>query len=344
MSGTQRLPCVYWLGGVLMLGLGAAACGSKSPTSPTATGTISSVVLGAATVGVGATVQGTVTLNAAAPGGGVAVGLSSSNAAVASVPSSVTVAAGASSASITVTSLAPGSATITASSGGSSRSAPLTVTSGVALASIKLSTASVVGGDPVTGTVTLTAAAPAGGAAVALTGSDPVTVPPTVTVAAGESSATFTVATRAVGGSTSVTITASYGGGSAFVPLAVTRTAEATASFGVTGPHETDTCEMGNNGTIVNCTFNGTTSAAPGTITAWDWSFGVAKTFTQTTTSPVLAMPAADCDLLPPPPLPAGTTWFPMTVKLRIHDSLGNVSPEAVNSGVRIFPAGTCGF
>jgi hypothetical protein len=232
---------------------------------------------------------------------------------------------------------------ITASVSGSSQSSPLTVTTGAALATIKLSTASVVGGNPVTGTVTLTAAAPANGAPVTLSGSDPVSVPPTVTVPAGESSATFTVATRAVGGSISVTITAAYGGGSAFVPLAVTRTAEATASFGVTGPHETETCEMANDNTI-NCTFNGSTSASPGTITEWDWSFGVAKTFKQTTSSPVLSMPATDCSLLPPPPLPAGATWLMMTVKLTIRDSLGNVSAEAADNGVRLIPNGACGY
>jgi hypothetical protein len=33
-----------------------------------------------------------------------------------------------------------------------------------------------------------------------------------------------------------------------------------------------------------------------------------------------------------------------MTVKLTIHDSNGNTSPEAVDSGVRLFPQGSCGY
>jgi hypothetical protein len=33
-----------------------------------------------------------------------------------------------------------------------------------------------------------------------------------------------------------------------------------------------------------------------------------------------------------------------MTVKLKVHDNLGNVSAEAVDSGVRLFPQGVCGF
>ena len=112
----------------------------------------------------------------------------------------------------------------------------------------------------------------------------------------------------------------------------------------MTGPDETDTCTLIDNGNTIDCTFNGTTSTAPGTITAWDWSYGVAKAFTQTTSTPVLTRPTVDCSIIPPPPFPAGTTWFTMTVKLKIHDSLGNVSQEAVNDGVRLFPKGTCGY
>jgi hypothetical protein len=33
-----------------------------------------------------------------------------------------------------------------------------------------------------------------------------------------------------------------------------------------------------------------------------------------------------------------------MIVKLKIHDSLGNVSAEATDSGVRLLPQGSCGF
>jgi hypothetical protein len=94
----------------------------------------------------------------------------------------------------------------------------------------------------------------------------------------------------------------------------------------------------------MNCTFNGGTSTAPGTITAYDWTYTVAGTFSQTTTGAVLTNPAVNCSLLPPPPMPAGTTSFPLIVKLKIHDSLGNVSAETVNSGARVLPQGVCGF
>jgi hypothetical protein len=218
------------------------------------------------------------------------------------------------------------------------------ITAGPVLSSMSLSSSSVVGGNTVNGTATLTGAAPAGGASVSLSGSDPaVTVPASVTVQAGSTSATFTISTRAVGGTIAATISGSYGGASASTVLSVTRPTVATANFGVSGPSETETCTMADANTV-NCTFNGSTSTAPGTITAYDWSYTVATTFSQTTSGAVLTMPSVNCSFLPPPPLPAGASWFTLIVKLKIHDSLGNVSEEKVDSGARLLPQGVCGF
>jgi len=139
-------------------------------------------------------------------------------------------------------------------------------------------------------------------------------------------------------------LTASYNGSSASATISVTRPLVAIASFGVTGPDVTETCTMTNGGNTINCTFDGSTSSAPGTIIAWDWLYAVAKTFGQTTTGPRLSMPAVDCSLLPPPPLPPGEQWFTMTITLRVRDNLGNVSAEAVDHGARLLPQGVCGF
>src|SRR5262249_32939048 len=92
----------------------------------------------------------------------------------------------------------------------------------VTLLGISLNVTTVVGGNPVTGAATLTGAAPSGGAVVTLTGNDPVTVPPNVTVAAGQTSATFTINTRAVGGTIPATISGTYGGVTASAALSVT--------------------------------------------------------------------------------------------------------------------------
>ena len=83
----------------------------------------------------------------------------------------------------------------------------------VALSTLSLSPGTVKGGSSSKGTVTLTGRAPAGGMLVTLSSSNTsvATVPPGVTVAAGATSATFTVQTKRVRTSTSVTISATAG-------------------------------------------------------------------------------------------------------------------------------------
>jgi len=100
--------------------------------NPFASGpSVSALSLSPATVTGGASSTGTVTLTSAAPSGGAAVTLTSSNSAVATVPAGVTVPAGATSASFTVTSkpvTTQSSVTISASYGGATRTALMTVT------------------------------------------------------------------------------------------------------------------------------------------------------------------------------------------------------------------------
>ena len=212
-----------------------------------------------------------------------------------------------------------------------------------ALASISLSVSSVAGGTSLMGTAHLTGVAPTGGALVALSGGDPVTVPSSVTVPSGSTSATFFVSTRTVGGTIVAKIGGSYGGTSASADLSVTQPTSATANFGVSGPTESETCAMIEGGTTLNCTFDGSSSTAPGTIVAWDWSYTVANTLSQTTTSARLVNPGVSCAWLPAPPFGPGASWFTISVTLRIHDSLGNTA-EATNNNVRLFPRDTCGF
>ena len=107
--------------------------------------------------------------------------------------------------------------TISATYGGATRSASLTVTPAAppapALSSLTLNPRSVVGGmQSSTGTVTLSGPAPTGGAQVALSSSNPgaASVPSSVIVPAGATGATFTVNTSIVFFSTSVRISASY--------------------------------------------------------------------------------------------------------------------------------------
>lgn len=315
-----------------------------SSTSPVAPSASVAVALSAASVAVGGTVQGTVSLSAPAAAA-VGIALASSNPAVATTPASVTIAAGASSTTFAVTGVAPGTATITATANGATaQSSTLTVTAPRAvLAGVSLSPTSVVEGGSVAGTITLTAAAPTGGVIVSMSGSDAVILPTTVTVPAGATSGAFSLVARPGSGASSATITASYAGTSMSATLTITRPTVATANFGVTGPSETETCEMANGGTTLACTFDARTSTAPGTIVAYDWTYAVAGKFSRTTTGPVLTNPTVDCSLMPPPPLPAGAQWLGLTVTLTIHDDRGNVA-SASDSGARLLPKGTCGY
>jgi hypothetical protein len=161
----------------------------------------------------GTTSTGTVTLSSPAPSGGVMVALSSSNTAVVAGPASVTVPAGATTVGFVVTTNAvttTTTVTISATSGGVTQSAALTVTPVTALVSISLNPTSVRGGSPSTATISLSGAAPSGGVTVTLSSSHQniVAVPSSITVPAGATSAQFTVSTSRPKSSTDVTISA----------------------------------------------------------------------------------------------------------------------------------------
>ena len=186
---------------------------------------LSSVSLNPSTVTGGTPSTGTVTLSGPAPSGGVVIGLSS-NGSSATVPASVTVNAGSFAATFAVATTAvtaSTTATITASYNGVNVTAALSITPAVALSSVTLNPSSVAGGSPSTGTVTLSAPAPASGVSVTLSSnSSSATVPSSVSVTAGNATATFAVTTTAVGSSTAATIKASYNGVNKSAPLTIT--------------------------------------------------------------------------------------------------------------------------
>jgi hypothetical protein len=329
----------------LATSLAACSSHSGSPTQPSPGVSVTGVSFGGTSIAVGGTAQGIVRLSEPAPAAGVVVTLASSNTSVITVPESVTVPAGTDTATFTATGVSAGSATVRATLNGATvQSSPLNASSTVAILSITPSAGSVVGGDPLPVAIALTGPAPAGGAAIAISATDPVDAPSSVTIPQGQASQNVTILTRAVGGDISATITASYGGGSASATIKVTRPTTARANFGVTGPSQSETCTLAADGQTVNCTFDGSTSSAPGKITAWEWTYGVSTSRTQTTTTPIFSSPPFDCSMLPAPPLPSGTGWFAMVVKLKVRDELGNVSEAASHGDVRLLPQGACGY
>ncbi len=204
-------------------------------SSPTVTG----LSLSPDTVVEGSNSTGTVTLNAAAPTGGLVVSLTSGNASAATVPASVTVSAGADAASFTVssgTTTSTSSSVITASAGGVSATALFTVTSAnPTLSNLSISPLSVTGGSSATGTVTLTAPATGNGVPVSLSSESAIaSVPPGVTVDPGASTAAFTITTSSVTTSQSTIIRATHGTASRAFTLSVTPAATGPAVTSVT--------------------------------------------------------------------------------------------------------------
>ena len=194
---------------------------------PTAAGVaVAAVSASPSSVVGGGGATGTVSLSASAPAGGASVLLSSASSAV-TVPAAVTVAQGMTSATFGIATSAvtmPTSTTISASYGGVTKATTFTVTPAIppALASVALTSTSIVGGTSTTGRATLTAPAGSGGAVVTLRSSNPtlVGVPASVVVPAGATSATFTVTTTVTKRNATAAVYATY--------ASVTKTASLT--------------------------------------------------------------------------------------------------------------------
>lgn len=147
-----------------------------------------------------------------------AVTLSTSNPAVAGVPSSVTIAKGSNVANFTVTTaavLANTNVLITGKDAAGTNSFTITVTPAqLNLISLTMSPSTVNGGFNSTGTLTTSGAVPANGVNVALTSSSPgaAQVPSSVLVKHGSTVNTFVATTAVTKTDTTVTITATYNG------------------------------------------------------------------------------------------------------------------------------------
>jgi hypothetical protein len=187
------------------------------------------------TVAGGVTATGTVTILTAAPAGGISVALQSSDPLTASVPASVTIKQGATSASFNIATSSVQSAipvTIDASSAGATVSAQLTVAPW--LSSLTLSPMSVSSNATVTGTITLSSPAPAGGLTVHLmTSKSYITIPAKVAIPAGQTSATFNFSVGTVTTSSTAAITAILGTQTLTTPLDVNIGSAQVASVSV---------------------------------------------------------------------------------------------------------------
>jgi hypothetical protein len=170
----------------------------------------------------GSASTGTVTLATPAPPGDATISLVSSNPSVVSVPASFVIAAGSSSGTFTAnttTVTSPTAVTVRASSGTSFDDEVLQVVpvppAPPAIVAVEFNPAAVTGGETSTGTVVLSAPAPAGTVITLSSNSIHVTVPPTVVVPTGATRVSFTASTTPpASGSVDAVITATLGSSS----------------------------------------------------------------------------------------------------------------------------------
>ena len=181
---------------------------------------ISSVAIVPSAVYGGTGATGTVTLNGAAPAGGMVVALADNSAAT-SIPGTVSVAAGSTTGTFAVGTIpvtADTTVTFTATLNAVVRTDTLLVRTPV-LTGLTVAPTSVIGGTPSTGTVTISSPAPVGGTAVTLSSTVPTAAkgPSSVTVPAGATTVNFAVTSKPVLATVTVTLSGTRG--------AVTKTA-----------------------------------------------------------------------------------------------------------------------
>ncbi len=214
------------------------------PALGSLTATPSTVVSGSST-----TIEISLVAGSVAPSGGFSFAVSSSNSAVLSVPSSVFIAAGTSSVRFSGnTGNVTSSQSVTVRVGNNQlgrREVTVTVTPqtqspppppALTVSAVTLNPTSIVGGNNVQGTVTLSATASAATSVNLASNNAQATVPASVTVAAGASSATFTIVTFSVTATTTATISATLNG--------VTRGATLTINPASAPPPATDTVSI----------------------------------------------------------------------------------------------------
>jgi len=204
-----------------------ATSGSSSPqalltlTPPTLT----ALSVSPSSVKGGVPSTGTVTLSDPAPAGGILVTLSSSNFAIASPASFVTIASGATTATFAITTYgvsATSSVTVTGKLNGNSSSAALTVTPPT-ITSFTIDPASVQSGQSILGTVVLSDPAPTGGIQITLSNANSTAVqaPATIQVPGGLRFASVLLETQAVTVDTPVVLTTTLEASSAAATLTV---------------------------------------------------------------------------------------------------------------------------
>jgi len=168
-----------------------------------------------------------------------------------------------------------------------------------------------------------------------------------VTVAAGATTATFSITTRAVGGTFLITITGSFGGQTRTANLAVDPLAAPplAAVFSVVAKSSgaLNSCSMSVGGGSLECTFDGRASTGSN-LSQYLWTYTLPGQ--QLSASGALVdTPAAGCGFFSGVTTKNSGNPFQMIVTLRVVDGSGNSSAPVTNQNVMVTPLNnTCGF
>jgi hypothetical protein len=198
------------------------------------------------------------------------------------------------------------------------------------------------------GTVSLAAAAPAGGARITLLSSNIAVarVPATITIASGATQDTFTIDTSTVTEPQPVTISASYSGVTLQAALTVTGPTLVSA-FTVRSPLKGNgACVMGPTIEELDCTLDGRESR--GFVDTWAWTYSVANNRLSHTSKDAESRPkiVTKCAFFEGGrggDDAQGNKYVQMMVELQVQDRAGTRSP-VVRQAVRLYPNRQCGF
>ena len=212
-----------------------------------------------------------------------------------------------------------------------------------ALESLAIAPSSVEGQASPTGTITLTANAPAGGASVKLDSlnSDVAKVPSTVTVAAGSRTATFTVDTATVPVDTQVTVQANYLNVAKNAVLTV-RSPALLPQFSVSSPSKGNgACSIVDASGAIDCVFNAT--ASTGFISNYIYTLRIQNKETVFNGGGTYT-PVTECSMLSGAGNLDGNGTFTLFVSLVVEDRAGKRSANNAQLQVAISPNGRCGY
>jgi uncharacterized protein (TIGR03437 family) len=226
----------------------AATAGTVTVSPPPAT--VSSLACNPASLNPGAVATCTVTLSGSAGSGGAQVTLATTGSITAATP--LAIAAGSSSGTFTVTAgqfSSNQTATVTASLNGSSSNASISLVAPPLISSLECATATLASNASTTCTVTLTSAAPTGGASVTIAGAIPnvLTLPASVAVPATATTASFTAGAGAIPSAQTATVTASLNGSSQSATLSLTAPeaiSSITCGASVLSPQASTSCTV----------------------------------------------------------------------------------------------------